>query len=311
MRLIALSAAFLLCLASSLPAQEGEKVTLEWKFKKGDSHRYEISYLMEMEISGTEITQEMLMGTQMDVTDVTAEGVATLKVSYDRIKAKMSGPMNSDYDSDKDKKPGEGDILGRVMSAFLGKSVSIQLTKKGECVKFEGMAKLMEEAIKEMPEEQQAMGEMMKASMNDEYGKTMMQMSMGFLPKAPVGKGDTWSDTAALSMGVIGKMDMKSKSTLKEIRNGGKEAVVGQDIKFDFKPGDGGGAMGPMEVTESKMKAEMVWLVDKGIIQSSKGSMTTDMNAGGQEMTMTMKMEMKLAPKSKDVPSVDKPKEGK
>jgi hypothetical protein len=316
MRLISISAAILLCLASSLPAQEGEKVTLEWKFKKGETLRYEMSQVQNIEFSGNEMVHEMVFGMAMEITDVTTDGTGSLKMTYDRIKVKMTGPMMaSDYDSEKDKRAPEGDMMGRVFAAFLGKSVTAQLSRKGECLKFEGMGKLMDAALKELPEEMQGMAEMFKASMNDDYAKSMMQMSVGFLPKAPVAKGETWSDSASLSLGMMGKMDMKTKSTLKELRNGGKEAVVGQDTKFEFKAGEGG-PMGPMEVTDSKMKSEMVWLIDRGVMQSTKGTMSMDMNAGGQEMTISSKIEMKLAPKSKDVPSVDPknpkdPKEGK
>ncbi|HEY3225824.1 MAG TPA: hypothetical protein VGK61_02370, partial [Planctomycetota bacterium] len=62
MRLIALSVAFFLSVAASGPAQDGDKVNLEWKFKKGDSHRYEMNQTTEMDMGGMEINQEMLFG---------------------------------------------------------------------------------------------------------------------------------------------------------------------------------------------------------------------------------------------------------
>ena len=298
MRLVTLSLAFLVALSGGLTAQDGDKVTLDWKFKKGDSLRYEMSMNMEMDFGGMEIGQEMLFRLLWEVQDVTADGTGTVKCTYERIKVKMDGgPMSSDYDSDKDKKADESDLMARIFSAFVGQSLTMQMTKGGQCLKFEGMEKLVDAAMKELPEEMQAMGGMMKANLTDDYFKSTMQMQFGFLPKESVGKGDVWNDTASLSMGMMGKMDMKTKSTLKEIRAGkdSKEAVISQETKFDFKADEaGGGPMGAMEITNSKQKNEVVWLVDKGCAQSTKGTTTMDMSVGGQEMTMVWKMEMKL-----------------
>lgn len=303
MRLISLSAAFVLALTASLPAQDGDKATLEWKFKKGESLRYQMTMVMEMDMGGMQISQEMLFRWLWDVTDVGADGTGTMKATYERVKMKMDGPMAAEYDSESGKKPADTDFMGRIMASFVGKSLTLQMSKQGQCLKMEGMEKLMDSALKELPEEMQAMAAMMKASMTDDYSKSMMQLHFGFLPKTAVAKGDTWDDKASLSMGMLGKMDLKSKSTLKEIRDG-KEAVIGQETKFEFKPGDGG-PMGPMEVTEAKLKNEVVWLLDKGCPQVTKGTMTMDMSAGGQEISMVWKMEMKLLPATKDAPKAD------
>jgi hypothetical protein len=212
----------------------------------------------------------------------------------------MSGPMTADYDSDKDKKPAEGEMLSRIMSSFLGKSITLQLGRKGEVLKVEGMGKLVEAAVNDLPEEMQPMAGMMKMYMNDENTKSQMQLLFGLLPKEPVAKGETWETKANLGMAGLGKSEMKSKCTLKDIREGAKEAVIGIESKLNFKAEDGGGGMG-MEVTDSKSKFEMVWAVDRGMMQSMKGTMTLDGSAGGGEMSMVQKMELKLAPRLKDV----------
>jgi len=299
MRFIALSLAFLMSVAASGPAQDGDKISLEWKFKKGDSFRYEMSQSTEMDMGGMEINQEMLFGFAWEVVDVSAEGAGTIKTTYDRVKIKMAGPMTADYDSDKDKKPGEGEMLSRIMAAFVGKSITLQVGKKGEVLKVEGMSKLLEAAISELPEEMQAMGGMMKTYMNDDNMKSQMQVLFGLLPPEPKGKGDTWETKSNIGMGGMGKSEMKSKCTLKDLREGGKEAVIGIDSKLTFKAEEGGG-MG-MEVTDSKSKFEMVWSVEKGMMLGMKGSMTLDGTAGGGEMSMVQKTELKLAPRLKDV----------
>jgi hypothetical protein len=296
MRLITLSLLFVFALSGLLPAQDGEKVTIEWKFKKGDSFRYEMSQNTEMDMAGMEITQEMVFGSSWDVQDVTADGVATIKSTYDRIKMKMSGPLSADYDSSKDKKPAEGEWLSGIFAGFLDKSITFQMNKKGEVLKVEGITKLIEAAIAALPEEQQGFAGMMKQYMNDDTFKGQMQLLLPILPKEPVAKGATWEGGTSVGMGGLGKADMKSKSTLKDVREGGKEAVVGVESKFTFKEGEGG--MGGMEVTESKMKGEIVWSLEKGLLQSMKGTLNADGTGGGGEMSVSQKMEIKLVPKA-------------
>lgn len=296
MRLITLSLLFVFALSGVLPAQDGEKVTIEWKFKKGDAFRYEMSQNTEMDMAGMEITQEMTFGTSWDVTDVTADGVATIKSTYDRIKMKMTGPLSSDYDSDKDKKPAEGEWLSGIFAGFLGKSITFQINRKGEVLKVDGITKLVEAAIEALPEEQQGFAGMMKQYLNDDTFKGMMQLFLPILPKDPVDKGATWEGGTSVGMGGLGKADMKSKNTLKEVREGGKEAVWGVESKFTFKEGEGG--MGGMEVTESKLKGEIVWSLEKGLLQTMKGTLNADGTGGGGEMSVSQKMEFKLVPKT-------------
>ncbi|HTF56816.1 MAG TPA: DUF6263 family protein [Planctomycetota bacterium] len=300
MRFIALSLAFLLSIAASGPAQDGDKINLEWKFKKGDSNRYELNQSTEMDIAGMEINQEMLFGLVWEIVDVNADGVGTVKTTYDRIKVKMAGPMTADYDSDKDKKPADDQMLSRVMSSFLGKSITLQVGRKGEVLKVEGMTKLVESAVADLPDEMQPTATMMKMYINDENTKNQMQALFGMLPKDPIAKGDTWETKSNIALGGLGKSEMKSKCTLKDIREGGKEAVIGIDSKLNFKPEDGGGGMG-LELTDSKSKFEMVWSVEKGMLLGMKGTMTLDGSAGGGEMSMVQKTELKLAPRLKDV----------
>ena len=53
----------------------------------------------------------------------------------------------------------------------------------------------------------------------------------------------------------------------------------------------------------------MVWLLDQGRMKSSKSTSTMEFSAGGQDATMTMKMEMKLAPREKRTETKETPKE--
>jgi len=301
MRVMSLSAVLVFALSASLPAQDGDKVTLEWKLKKGDAHRYEISHVMEMDFSGTEITMEMLFGISMDVTDVSADGVAKIKATYDRVKVTMSGPMSAEYDSDKEKKPAESDVLSRLLAGFLNKSFTMDLGRKGDCQKVEGVAKIVEEAVKDLPDDNPMTAQMtqnMKKQFADEGMKSVYQVFFGFLPKEPVAVGSTWKQKHSMT-GVIGNVAMDTTSSLKEVRAEGKEAVVKMDAKVTVTAGEDAGVFGAMEITDSKAKSEMVWRIGEGILQSSHGTLTLDGTAGGMEFSIVQKMTMKLAPRKK------------
>ena len=302
MRLTLLSSAFVLALSAAMPAQEGEKVTIEWKFKKGENFRYEMTMTTDMEIGGMEMSTEMIMGQAFEVQDVKEDGTGVLKVSYDRIKFKMDGPMSTDFDSDKDKK-GE-DAFGSLFGAMVGKSLTLHMGRKGEVVKVEGMEKMMDDIIKELPEEHQMMAGMIKGQMTDDYAKSMVQGSFGFLPKAAVAKGESWDYESKQTMAGVGKADVKGKSTLKEIT--GKDATIGIELKLEFKNDGAEGPMGAAEISPSKTKGDMVWSLEQGRLKSSKSVTTMEFTAGGQESTMTMKMEMKLAPREKGTPTPGK-----
>lgn len=274
--------------------KEREKVTLEWKFKKGESLRYEMGNSVETEFGGMEITQEQLFGYTMEVVEVAADGTATLKTVYDRIKFKIAGPMASEYDSAKDKEA-PSDSLGKLMAALLGKSITMKLNPKGEILEVKGYAEVMEKVMKELEEDMPGTSDMFKRMFSDDQLKGMMQLSYGLLPKTPVAKGETWESQASFAMPMLGKLVLKHKSTLKEIQTGG-QAVIDQETKMELKAEEG--PMGALELSDSKFKSQMVWLAERGAMQSMKGTMTATMSANGQEFTVTTKIDMRLAPKA-------------
>lgn len=280
MRLMSLS----VLLASVLAPQETEKVSLEWKLKKGESFRYEFVMKSQMEIAGTTQNQEIVMGQVFEVTEVAEDGKATVKVTYDRAKIKMDGAMAADYDSEKDKKP-EG-LLPSIFAGMVGKSITMQLGRKGDVAKVEGMAKMMDDIAKDLPEELQAMAGMMKGGMGDDYAKSMFQNSLGHLPKDPVSKGETWETSSKSMFGGAGDSSLKAKSTLKEVRDG-KEAVIKVDVTF---------LIGGEDAEPMKSDGEMIWSLEQGRLKSSQMTMKGPMGGMGEA---TMTMEMKLAPRDK------------
>ncbi|MBI2932111.1 MAG: hypothetical protein HYY16_10715 [Planctomycetes bacterium] len=278
---------------------QDEKVTIEWKFKKGDVVRYEMSQTAQTSMNEMEMKQEMLFGTTMETKEVDEKGAGTIEIKYDRVKVKMSGMMEVEYDSDAPKK-GEGEddhadpaaMMAKVWGAMVGASVTAKMSPKGEILEVKGFDKLMDSIVERFGDDQPGMGEMLKEMYNEDQMKQMMQLSYGILPGKPIGKGDTWETKGKFALPGMGEMGLENKATLKEIREGGKEAVIGMETKIEKGEGD----EAPVKISGGKMTSELVWSIERGRLESSKGTMKMGLEAGDQSVEMTMTMGMKITP---------------
>ena len=286
-----------LALPILLAAAPQEKVKLEWKWKKGETLRYEMTQSSTTPTGAGEMKQEQLFGMTMAVEEVGGDGAGSLKVTYDRVKILMSGMMETDYDSDRDKEPPtEG--TGKLMSGFLGESVTMKMSTRGEVLEVKGFDALIEKVAKSAPEGQgDMMQQMMKQAYSDENMASMMQQGYTVLPKDPVAVGDSWESQGTFPMPMMGKMKVTTKCTLKEIRDGGKEAVIAQANKIEVDPEAENPMQGVLEVKDAAGTYEVIWSLERGAMTSMKGDMKMVMSAGGQEIKTTNTTEMKWAPK--------------
>ena len=303
-----------LTLSSLLSAQDPEKYDLRWKFKKGNTMRYEMNMLNTIDVAGMEIEQQFLFDMTQKVRSVNKKGVATLRVTYNRIKFRLSGMMETDYDSDRDKEPPE-DVMGKLMSAFLGKTFTMKMGPKGEVLEVKGIAKIMEEAIEEMEDDEQGamMAEMIKGAYDDERAKQMMTMSYAALPKKPVGEGDTWESDGSWSMPMMAEFSMKNESRLKNVSSNGKKAHIETKTTIEISESDEeeNPLGGMMDLSEAEMKTSIVWRIDRGMLETSKSTMTVTMDMGGQEIELGVEVTMKRMPAKGDKSRKAVPSEGK
>ena len=308
MHRLILSIAFAPLLVLPSSAQDAGKVKLEWKFKKGDLHRYEISTILAVDVPKTPISQETLLGLSFEVVDVDADGTGTLKGTFDLVRFKMTFRMDEvDFDSSRDRKQADETIAFRVLRSFVGKSITMTMSRKGEIQKVEGVDELLAGALKEFPAGAEKMTGALKKSLSDDRAKGLMQTSLSCFPADPVGPGESWEGSASLSMGMLGKADMKSKGTLRELRDNGAEAVIDVETRMGLKVGESGWPMPGIELLEGKMPTEMIWRVDQGILQSSKGELKFELalSKNSPLISASVKQEMKLAPRKKPEPPKD------
>jgi hypothetical protein len=301
MRTLAMLVPAVLLAPLAARAQDPEKVTLAWRFAKGDVNRYE----MKTEVNttgadgGIEITQEFGFRWALEAKDVAADGTATLDVKYERVMMRMGGIGELEYDSDKGGEPDESDpaaALGRAMGAIVGKSITLKMTAAGRVLEVSGLDKLLDGL---------GDGAGAMAGMFDEAQlKHMMQTSFAFLPEKPVGPGDAWDHKFEYEMPMIGKMKQSGASKLKSLGDGGKSATFRTDVRLTAEGGEGG----VVEVSDGTVETETVWSVADGRLESSSGTMKMKMSAAGQEFDVTAKTSMKRTT-GKDTPT--KPAEPK
>jgi len=271
-----------------------DKATIGWKFAKGDTLRYELTQTDTSSVAGRDMSRETTMGMAMVVSDVDDKGVATIKVTYDRMKFSMTGAMESDYDSERDKEEPE-DGFGKLFAAMVGQSFTFKMNARGDVVAVEGYRKMMDAVFDKIGEDALPFPGM-QDMFTDDFAKKMMGQSFPKLPAKPVAKDESWEGKDELEMPMMGKVALKVKSTLKELRE--KEAVFAQDSTIEKAEGDdSSGAV--VEVTDCKTKATITWNTDAGRLVSSTWTTSLTASANGQEFTSETKGELKLAPKKK------------
>jgi hypothetical protein len=280
-----------------VPAQDG-KVTLRWKWEKGRELLYRNVQTQTIEAGGAVIEQQTAMTYSMTVQEVDEKGIATLRMKYEAMAAKGSGLVEFEYDSEKDKEaPQEPQVA--TLAKLVGQQFTLKMAPTGKVTDVAGFEKIMELLLKGMEEGPQAqmMRAMLKQTFSDDAMKSNFQQMAPLLPEAAVGKGDTWKDDYTFKMAMLGGMKFAIASTLSEVKDG--RARIAQDyaiqVKIDEKPDPENPLAGAgVEFKDSKGKAELVFSIADGCLESQKVDMTmvVVMAAAGQEMPIKTKNEM-------------------
>lgn len=287
-----------LILAAALLLSGQEKVELKWSFEKGRELTYKQTQKQTLELFGSVMDQETSQILGWKVTDVAADGTATIETTCLAIAMKAAGAMEFEYDSDKDKELPENPQV-RMMAKMVGKTFTIKMTPKGKILESKGVDALLDDMLKEFGDDAGPMREMLKQMLSDDTMKSSMQQMAPMLPQGPVAKGDKWKDEFTLKFPMIGGMKFGVASTLQEV--GGGQAKVDQDWTIELKAGEENenplGAV--FKITDSKGKAQLVFSLDKGHFISQQIEMTMTMEANGQQIPVKTKSEMKLVDRPK------------
>lgn len=248
---------------ASTGLKKDEKINLEWKFQKGQVLRYKL--IQSNRITGNwpfesypgkveenEVTFVVLL----EVTEVNERGMATVRITFDRVTAR-SGLLSFECDSETDTHPPEPSLV-----VLKGKSITAHMSPRGEIMS------LMTEAVNNVLSEEQL--------------SAVLQPCFGFLPKRPVSQGEKWEsltpygptlhgDTPLIMQLDSVAFEMKNTSRIEELRRAEQEAVVSVTSDCVVTPKE---YNHEFQFGSPTASAELVWLVDSGIVASM--TMTTE-----------------------------------
>ena len=278
--------AFVVACAAPLIAQD---IALKYLWKKGETLRYRMTQESNVNMSGVPGMGEMTVTTliaqtlKMTADDVTADGTATVKTTFEAVKLTMGTPMgNFSYDSAAPAAQSDPMIaeIAKAMGALVGESITIVMSPTGAIQKTEGMTRIVQK-MQQSPQAAAAGLSGLENMLSDDSMKGSFGQSLANLPEKPVKPGDTWKNDLSMP-NPFGTMNIATTYTLK-----GTESTGGHDFAritstSAVKATASGKSPFPMPMTmefgDGTGQGEMVFDRKLGRTQQATMSMTMPMS---------------------------------
>jgi len=218
--------------------QTDEKIQYQMRFKAGE--KYYLRIITEQKISQTikgqeqNIEQTIGLGCDFDVKNVEPNGNAWVSYTYRWAKLKQSGVGgNVVYDSSEKGLPAP--TMAQGFAVLLEESFSLKITPQGRVEEVKGIQAVRNNVGKKLPDGpmKEVMMVGLKQFINEEGIKELTESSMAIYPEKPVGIGDSWKKTVALTQGVA--MTVENEYILKDRKDGVSFIEVRSNIKSNPK----------------------------------------------------------------------------
>lgn len=263
-----------------LAAQEG-RVELRWKFEKGRELRYRVSQKTTAPIPGGSLEQQMSTTYSLTVEEVDAKGAATLRVKYEKLSIRSTGPQAYEYDSEKDKDL--DDAEARSLGKIIGQSFTIRMAPSGAVEGLAGAEKLLAVLFKESPPGAGKNRENLKRIFSDDALKGTLQHMFVPLPPAAVAPGESWSSRHARALPFFGKTEQTTVTKLREVKEG--RAILDQEMRLEMAQDDPDNPLaGVLEVRDVKGRGEGAFSVGEGAFRSVKLELEMTLTGGGKSV---------------------------
>jgi len=201
-------------------------------------------------------------------TPAVAEGKATVRRTFTRIKAKMTGMMKVDYDSaDPESRPGPFAAAADMIDQW----IELKVDDRGHIADAKTSPDFPEQAL----------------AMFGGDLKQWMAQSIPSLPDAPIGIGETWQDDSTMPMAGLGEMKTKITSTLVAVE--GKQAKLHQVIEMS---NEGLKLPAGMTMTVDKSEGDTTLDLATGMPITSTSTTTMHIATAAMDMTMIMKIDI-------------------
>lgn len=284
--------ALLLALPLAAPDLSAQQVDLRWKYQAGEELLYRITVRQEatMAAQGSQ-TGSQIQTMRWTVDEVAANGDATVTVTTERMQINQVGPTGSiDYDSETmaDSTSAQNAMFG----AIVDQSYTLVIAPDGTVKEVRGLEGMIDEMVAGFsPDMASTARQQFSQMFNEESIKDMMQQSIQSFPTEPVGPSDTWETSYSMPVPMLGEITTTASFTLDDVvaRDGRQIAIISSTGTVSF--GDAEGQLaGMVEMDDATVDSTMEFDVERGHVLSgtTETSMTMNLSAGGQPMSMEM-----------------------
>jgi len=259
-------------------SNKNEKVNLKINFQPGDKYQYTTNIEQDITTMGT-VNIKMNFTIDMLYEMFPKEGdLQKLGVTYDRLVLQGSTPMGEmTYDS---KNPDKSTSGINEMGNIVGKTIYVYLNTDGTLQKVEGLDQLKDPAMEKLHP---------GSPVTDSSFTMMMQNAFDVYPGKPVSVGAHWEKNTVMAISTF-KFNMKSTYTLASVKDGIADITVVSELKLPEMEMEQNGFKMKMKMNgrqEGNMEVDVATgqIISGATTQNIEGQM----NAGGQEMPMTIK----------------------
>jgi hypothetical protein len=269
--------------AAEKTATADGKVEIRWKFEKDKPLYQEMTSKTSqfMKVMGMEVnqTQEQTFYFSWTLKDQDKDNNMTLVQKIEGVKLKIDIAGNP-ITFDSSNPSSANTSLAEFFKQLVGAEFKLTLDKDMKVTKVEGR----DEFLKKLGQANQSMEPLLKKVLNEEALKQMADPSFGILPGKPVGKGDTWSRDAKLSLGPIGSYKNNYKYTVESIDNGIAKIKVESTLTYE-PPTEAGEGL-PFRIKSAKLASK-----------EATGTITFDTTKGrldSQEMKVKLEGDLEI-----------------
>jgi hypothetical protein len=281
MRMYIATLAFLVAVFAGVSTASGQDATLRYRWTKGDEVRYRISQQSNTTLSGLpglndmSIDQNISQVVRMTVEDITADGNATIRETFESMRLEQSAPTGKvvfDSTTPHESTDTSEAAVAAMMSALVGESITMVIAPSGSVSRIEGMTRILDKAMKSLsltPGAAVVMNQL-KGLVGDDAIRGMFDQSFGIFPDRPLRVGDSWTSQFEPTNPVLGKLTASRTYTLKSIepRNGASIAHI--SVTVAMKQGDAP-APGPLgasvRIADTETTGEIVFDATRGRVE--------------------------------------------
>jgi hypothetical protein len=210
------------------------------------------------------------MGLTLQVAEVSAEGIATVKMIFDSLKvATRSDDISVEFDSTKPA-AGEDDIAAMLLKSIVGTALTMKVDRNGNISSVTGGEAFM------------ALGQFTSGSSSAE--QLFGPIFSGNPAKGSAKIGESWEYADRLSSGLLGDFKMVTKHTLRGLQGSNAQiAITGRIEPTSESPGSSS-----YQVKNSTYTGNYLWDTTKGQLARMETSMNVQIeDKAGHEKTNT------------------------